>query len=66
MASARRFIVAGAAHAEGEIRTPQVLQWEVRLTSGATLLPSALRHAADDVLVTHEAWKAAMVDTVWC
>lgn len=39
--------------------------WELRLTSGATVLRSEVCEGQDDVFGTHEAWKAAMIDEGW-
>ena len=44
-----------------ELKT-HALAWELRLTSGATLLQWRLCCGQDDVLGTNEAWKAAMID----
>ena len=41
------------------------LGWELKLASGATLLQSQVCRAQDDVLDTHEAWKAAMRAKGW-
>jgi hypothetical protein len=42
-----------------------VLGWELRLTSGATLLQSQVCRAQDDVLGTDESWKTAMIGKGW-
>jgi hypothetical protein len=37
-----------------------LLGWELKLASGATLLQSQVCRTQDDVLDAHEAWKVAM------
>ncbi len=57
-------VTKGRRTADCELWTHQ-LGWELRLTSGATLLQSQVCRAQEDLLGTHEAWKAAMIDRGW-
>ncbi len=42
------------------------LGWELRLvTDGGVLRHSQVCHSNDEVIETHEQWKAAMVDSGW-
>jgi hypothetical protein len=42
-----------------------LLGWELRLTTGATLLQSQVYRAQEDVLGTHETWQAAIIEKGW-
>ena len=54
----------GRRSATCELWTHQ-LGWELRLASGASLLQSQVCRTQDEVLSTHEAWKAAMQGKGW-
>src|SRR5450830_1386918 len=57
-------IAKGRRTADCELWT-HLLGWELRLTSGATLLQSQVCRTQDDVLDAHEAWKVAMRSKGW-
>lgn len=57
-------VTKGRHTADCELWTHQ-LGWELRLTSGTTLLQSQVCRVQNDVLEMQEAWKAAMTDKGW-